>query len=257
MLTVMPRFAERGSSTNRLLSALPVNDSSVMLATLEAVELPMRAILHEPNVAMTHVYFPDRGTAASLVAPLDADHGVEVGTVGDEGLVGLPLVFGIDSEPFLAVTVVPGSGWRTSASRFRRGLDDSAALRDICARYAQSFILQVAQGSACNRAHSIEQRCARWLLMTHDRADGKGFTVTQDLLAIMLGVRRAGVTVAAGALRHAGLISYHRGQIVVVDREGLEAASCSCYRVIRDGYDAVMTAPRSSDVGAVAASIRG
>lgn len=245
MLTAMPRFAERGSSTNQLLLALPADDSSVWLATLEPVELPLRAVLHEPNANISHVYFPDRGTAASLIASLGVDRGVEVGTVGDDGFVGLPILFGVESEPFLAVMQVGGTGWRSSALDFRQGLDASAALRGVCARYAQSFIVQVGQASACNRAHSVEQRCARWLLMMHDRAQEKEFTLTQDFLAAMLGVRRAGVTVAAGALQRAGLIQYYRGHIMVVDRVGLEAASCACYLIIRDSYTSAFTTATS------------
>ena len=240
MLTAMPRFAERGSSTNQLLLALPADDGPTWLATLEPVELPLRAVLHEPNAIISHVYFPDRGTAASLIASLGVDRGVEVGTVGDDGFVGLPIFFGVEMEPFLAVVQVGGTGWRSSAVDFRRGLDASAALRGVCARYAQSFIVQVGQASACNRTHNVEQRCARWLLMMHDRAQEKVFMLTQDFLASMLGVRRAGVTVAAGALQRAGLIHYSRGQITVVDRPGLEAASCACYFVIRESYSPVL-----------------
>ena len=236
LLTALPRFAERGSSSNQLLLALPAGDSLTWLATLEPVELPHRAVLHEPNATISHVYFPDRGVAASLIASLGVDRGVEVGTVGDDGFVGLPRFFGVDKEPFLAVIQVGGTGWRSSASDFRVGLDASVALREVCARYAQSFIVQVGQASACNRTHSVEQRCARWLLMMHDRADEQEFILTQDFLAAMLGVRRAGVTVAAGALQRAGLIQYRRGRITVTDRAGLEAASCACYLVIRESY---------------------
>jgi CRP-like cAMP-binding protein len=240
----MPRFAERGSSSNQLLLALPADDSTTWLATLEPVALPLRAVLYEPNATISHVYFPDRGVAASLIASLAVDRGVEVGTVGDDGFVGLPILFGMEREPFLAVIQVGGTGWRSSAVNFRRGLDSSAVLRAVCARYAQTFIVQVGQASACNRAHTVEQRCARWLLMMHDRAQEEQFTLTQDFLASMLGVRRAGVTVAAGALQRAGLIHYHRGQITVVDRTGLEAASCACYLVIRDSYTPVLAGAR-------------
>jgi CRP-like cAMP-binding protein len=248
LLTAIPRFAERGSSTNQLLLALPEDDSATWLATLEPVALPLRAVLHEPNATIAHVYFPDRGAAASLIASLGVDRGVEVGTVGGDGLVGLPILFGVEREPFLAVIQVGGTGWRSSAGNFRKGLEASAALRIVCARYAQSFRVQVGQASACNRTHTVEQRCSRWLLMMHDRAQEAEFSLTQDFLASMLGVRRAGVTVAAGALQRAGLIHYHRGHITVIDRKGLEAASCACYFVIRDSYapvGAAATAPCS------------
>ena len=246
MLTAMPRFAERGSSTNQLLRALPPDDSAIWLATLEPVELPLRAVLHEPNATISHVYFPDRGAAASLIASLGVDRGVEVGTVGDDGFLGLPVLFGVETEPFHAIVQVEGTGWRSSASAFRQGLDASAALRGLCARYAQSFIVQVGQASACNRTHSVEERCARSLLMMHDRAQEQEFALTQDFLAAMLGVRRAGVTVAAGALQRAGLIQYRRGHITVVDRAGLEAASCACYLVIRESYAPVLAVATAS-----------
>jgi CRP-like cAMP-binding protein len=168
------------------------------------------------------------------------DRGVEVGTVGDDGFLGLPVLFGVESEPFHAIIQVPGTGWRSSAPAFRQGLGASAALRGLCARYAQSFIVQVGQASACNRTHTVEERCARSLLMMHDRAHEQEFALTQDFLAAMLGVRRAGVTVAAGALQRAGLIQYRRGHIRVIDRAGLEAASCPCYLVIRESYAPVL-----------------
>jgi CRP-like cAMP-binding protein len=240
MLQVKPRFALRGSSSNRLLLALPSGESGAFRASLEAVELPMRAELHAPNAIITHIYFPDRGVAASIIAPLGSDDGVEVGTVGNEGFVGLPSLFGVDTEPFRAVIQVGGNGWRTTTTHFRAGLDDSSALREMCLRFAQAFYVQVGQASACNRAHSVAERCARWLLMMHDRADESSFVLTQDYLAAMLGVRRAGVTVAAGGLQRAGLIHDHRAHITVIDRPGLEAAACNCYALIRDNYVATM-----------------
>jgi CRP-like cAMP-binding protein len=240
VLQVKPRFADRGSSTNRLLQSLPADDSTVFCAALEAVELPMRAELHAPNAIITHVYFLDRGAAASFIAPLGSDDGVEVGTVGDEGFVGVSSLFGAESEPFRAVIQVGGNGWRTTTAQFRAGLGASTVLRDICLRFAQTFYVQVGQASACNRAHTVAERCARWLLMMHDRADAREFILTQDYLAAMLGVRRAGVTVAAGELQRAGLIHYHRAHITVLDRPGLEAAACLCYSVIRDNYVSTM-----------------
>jgi CRP-like cAMP-binding protein len=202
--------------------------------------------LHAASASITHVYFPDRGTAASVIAPLGVDHGVEVGTIGDEGFVGLPIMFGVDTEPFTTVIQVGGTGWRVSAAEFTSGLADNAAFHALCARFAHTFYVQIGQSSACNRAHTVAERCARWLLMMHDRADSGTFILTQDYLAVMLGVRRAGVTVAAGELQRAGLIVYHRGHITVVDRGGLEAASCACYNVIRDAYNATFGAARAN-----------
>lgn len=242
MLEVTTRVAERGTSTNRLLAVLREEDADSLLDALEAVDMPVHALLHGAEAVIAWVYFPDNGTVVSIIAPLGVDHGVEVGTVGSEGFVGLPILFGVDHVPFTAVVQVAGTGWRVTAKAFSAQLVESAPLRSLCARYAHTYYVQVGQSSACNRAHSIAERCARWLLMMHDRADSGTFILTQEFLAAMLGVRRAGVTVAAGELQRAGLIVYHRGHITVVDRPGLEAASCACYDVIRDEYEATFGA---------------
>jgi CRP-like cAMP-binding protein len=236
MLEATTRVAERGTSTNRLLIALHDEDSNGVLDDVEAVDLPVHAVLHGADAVISWVYFPDNGAVMSIIAPLGVDDGVEVGTIGSEGFVGLPIMFGLDHVPFTAVVQVAGTGWRVTANEFRTQLAESAALRSLCGRYAHTYYVQVGQSSACNRAHSVAERCARWLLMMHDRADSGTFLLTQEYLAAMLGVRRAGVTVAAGELQRAGLIVYHRGNITIVDRPGLEAASCGCYDVIRDAY---------------------
>lgn len=246
MLEITARRAERGSSTNKLLIALKAEEGDTLLDELQAVDMPARATLHAADTAIAHVYFPDRGTAASVIAPLGTDRGVEVGTIGNEGFVGIPIMFGLDREPFTVVVQVAGTGWRVTADEFRTEFDDSAPFRALCFRFAHTFYVQVGQSSACNRAHTVAERCARWLLMMHDRADSGTFILTQDYLATMLGVRRAGVTVAAGVLQRAGLIVYHRGHITVIDRAGLEAASCSCYAVIRDVYNATFGVARSN-----------
>lgn len=245
MLEVTTRVAERGTSTNRLLVAFRDEDNNALLDDLEAVDMPSHAVLHGADAVINWVYFPDNGAVTSVIAPLGVDHGVEVGTIGSEGFVGLPVMFGLDHVPFSAVVQVAGTGWRVTANEFRAQLTESAALRSLCARYAHTYYVQVGQSSACNRAHSVAERCARWLLMMHDRADSGTFLLTQEYLAAMLGVRRAGVTVAAGELQRAGLIVYHRGHITVIDRPGLEAASCGCYDVIRDEYTATFGATHS------------
>lgn len=152
-------------------------------------------------------------------------------------MVGLPLVLNTDRELVRAFVQVPDGAWRISADTLRRALDDVNGLRPLLLRYVQTFLNQVGQGSACNRAHAVQERCARWLLMTHDRVGEDEFPLTQEFLAAMLGVRRAGVTVAAGMLQRAGFIKYVRGDITVVDRKGLESASCACYATIRDTYE--------------------
>lgn len=221
---------------NALLCALDAAEYSRLLEDAETVELRLRTVLYEANAPITHVYFLGRGVA-SIIAPVGDGVSVEVGTVGNEGLVGLPLLFGVDREPAKAFIQVAGAGIRVTAAAFQAAVDASAPLRALVLRYAQSYLSQVSQSSACNRAHSIEERCARWLLMTHDRVDADEFLLTQEFLALMLGVRRAGVTVAAGILQKAGFIEYTHGCIKVVDRAGLESAACACYGIIRGGYD--------------------
>ena len=225
-----------GPARNALLSALEPAEYSELLQGAENVEMALRTVLYEANAPITHVFFLGRGVA-SIIAPVGDGASVEVGTVGNEGLVGLPLLFGVDREPAKAFIQVADGAVRVTAAAFQRAVAASTTLRELFLRYAQSYLSQVSQSSACNRAHSIEERCARWLLMTHDRVAADEFPLTHEFLSLMLGVRRAGVTVAAGMLQRAGLIEYKHGHIKVIDREGLEGASCPCYRIIRESYD--------------------
>jgi len=225
----------RQRSGNILLSALDSADYSLLVEDSEDVELPIRTVLYEANAPITHVFFLTRAVA-SIIAPVGEGASVEVGTVGNEGFVGLPLLFGVDREPAKAFIQIADGGIRLTAVAFQNALAESVALRGVLLRYAQSYLSQVSQSSACNRAHSIEERCARWLLMTHDRVGADEFPLTHEFLSYMLGVRRAGVTVAAGILQKAGLIEYKHGRIKVIDRKGLEAASCACYCIIRETY---------------------
>jgi CRP-like cAMP-binding protein len=156
-----------------------------------------------------------------------------VGLIGREGMVGLPLLYGDDRGSTESVVQTPGTAWRLGADAFHAALDDTPALRALLLRYALAFQVQVTQTAACNARHPVEQRLARWLLMAHDRAESDTFLLTHEFLSQMLGVRRAGVTVAAGVLRRAGLIRYERGTIEVIDRPGLEAAACDCHAAVR------------------------
>jgi CRP-like cAMP-binding protein len=164
----------------------------------------------------------------------------EVGTIGNEGLVGLPLVFGDDRAPTSVYMQVPGVGLRMKATLFTRELARSASMRTVMLHYAHAFFNQVAQSAACNQFHSIEQRCCRWMLMTHDRMQSDEFLLTQEFLAMMLGVQRTGVTVAAGALQRTGLIHYRRGNVTIVDRRGLIRRSCECYGVSKREFDRLL-----------------
>jgi CRP-like cAMP-binding protein len=234
MQSRLPAAAE--PARNSLLTALDAAEYSQLLKGAESVELKLREVLYEANARITHVYFLARGVA-SIIAKVGDNASVEVGTVGNEGLVGLPLLFGVDREPAKAFIQVADGGVRVTAAAFQNAVAESAPLRALFLRYAQSYLSQVSQSSACNRAHSIEERCARWLLMTHDRVDADEFPLTHEFLSLMLGVRRAGVTVAAGMLQKAGLIEYTHGRIKIMDRKGLEGAACACYQIIRDSYD--------------------
>jgi CRP-like cAMP-binding protein len=226
------------TAQNHLIEALPPADRRRLLAHCESVELVLSNVLCELGATMTHVYFPV-DSFISLVTQVDHHPGLEVGMVGREGMLGVPVVLGSAVSPWMAVVQGAGMAWRLAAADFRQVLCDSEALQRNLNRYLYVRVAQLASAAACLRFHLIGPRLARWLLMTHDRAHADRFHVTHEFLAYMLGVRRVGVTEAAGALQRAGLIEYHRGNLHVLDRNGLEAAACSCYasdlKAYRDG----------------------
>jgi CRP-like cAMP-binding protein len=167
----------------------------------------------------------------------------EVGTIGNEGMVGLPLLLGDDRAPTSVYVQVPGAGLRMTAARFSAELARSASMRMVMHRYAHALFNQVAQSAACNHFHSLEQRCCRWILMTHDRMQSDDFLLTQEFLAMMLGVQRTGVSVAAGALQRAGLIRYSRGVVTILDRHGLRQRACECYGLSKREFDRLLGKP--------------
>jgi len=227
---------------NALLRALPVDEYEFLLPRLRPVGLRFRQVLIEPGVPITDVYFPRSG-ALSMIATEQEGGEVEVGTVGKEGMSGLPLLHQTDRMPFRVFVQIDGDAWRLSAEAFQGLIEERPALRRVCLRYAQYFMEQIAQSVACNRLHTLEERCARWLLMTHDRLEEREFELTHEFLALMLGVRRAGVSVAMGALQEAGSIRYTRGRIAVLDRPRLEEASCGCYRITRAAHCRLLGEP--------------
>lgn len=234
------------AGTNRVLDNLPRRIRRELDRKLEPIDLPFRQELFAPNEPITHVYFPLSGVV-SLVSKMADGSIVEVATTGNEGMVGLPVYLGADRMPGSAFSQVPGHGLQLSSPEFRKAVRQSEAFAEMLNRYSQALFNQVAQSAACNRVHPADERTARWLLMTHDRVATDTFPLTQEFLAQMLGVRRAAVNVSAGSLQRAGLIQYSRGSITVLDRRGLEAASCECYKIIRDEYDRLLPPTRNDE----------
>jgi CRP-like cAMP-binding protein len=226
---------------NRLLSLLPPGDRERLRPQLQYVPLEYRQSLYRAHERIGFVYFITTGVG-SLVNTMANGQAAEVGTIGNEGMVGLPLVLGDDMAPTSVYVQVPGSGLRMKATPFKQELARSASMWTVMLRYAHAVFNQVAQSAACNRFHSIQQRASRWLLMTHDRMHSDEFLLTQEFLAMMLGVQRTGVTAAAGALQRAGLIRYRRGIVTIIDRPGLERLACECYDVSKLQFDRLLGA---------------
>ncbi len=210
-----------------------------MIAGCEEVEHVVSEVLFEPGDRLRHVHFPTT-VLLSLATPIDGSNGIEVGLVGDEGMVGTPLALGIAITPLQALVQRSGASLRMGAAPFRHALGHRPALRQLLDRYLFVRMTQLAQAAGCTRYHLVEARLARWLLMTQDRAHSNAMHITHEFLALMLGVRRAGVTKAAISLQRRGLIRYSRGDIEILDRPGLEAAACACYRVDRAIYRRVL-----------------
>jgi CRP-like cAMP-binding protein len=222
--------------SNRILSAAPGEEYERLLPHLEYVELTRGEVLHEAGEPLSHVYFPYSGTISVAVLHLDGDQ-AEVGMTGREGMLGLPLVLGTDTAPLRAFTQVSGGAMRMKATDFAEEIGRRGGLYWLLLRYAQAFFVQTAITAACNRLHSMEGRLAKWLLTTRDRAESDDLDLTHEFVAIMLGVRRAGVTEALCMLRSEGLIDHGRGRITIRDAEGLKRVACECYGVIKDEYE--------------------
>ena len=233
------QLANHGSTPNHLLASLPAKNLEHMLANCESIDLIFADVLCQTGDRIRHVYFPT-DSFISLVAPLDGYAGLEVGMIGSEGMFGIGLLLGVDVSPMHALVQGAGPAWRMTAKRFRGELEDTPALQSGLKRYLYVLISQLAQTAACTRFHVVEARLARWLLMTRDRARSDEFYLTQDFLSHMLGVRRVGVTNAAGSLQKRRLISYSRGLIKILDRSGLEAAACGCYLADKKIYDRIL-----------------
>ena len=227
---------------NQLLELLPNGERERLSSSMERIALEPHDVLQRPGGAFRHVYFPLWGVV-SLMTPLEDGTAVETATVGNEGMVGIHALLGGGTiGNAQAIGQIPGELLRMNADHFRAEIDGDGKLRQIAFAYMQALFVQISQGVACNGVHPIQQRCARWLLESHDRAESDEFLLTQEFLADMLGVRRASVTVAARTLQMAGMIEYERGHITVTDRAALEEASCECYAVIKQEYRRLVTA---------------
>jgi CRP-like cAMP-binding protein len=223
---------------NRLLATLPKDDFDRMLPHLEKVSLPLKDILYEANGSIEHVFFPIDGVVSLVIMQSGYIH--EVGIIGNEGLVGTPVFLGSDRSPTRAIAQIPGAALRMKTEVFQKELRRRGPLHGLAQRYTQAMINQISQSIVCNHRHSVEKRMSRWLLMSHDRVGTDGFPLTHEFLAQMLGVRRPTVTAVAGTLQKAGLITYHRGEITVLERKGLEAAACECYEVVAKELDRLL-----------------
>jgi CRP-like cAMP-binding protein len=224
--------AAHAAEQNRLLAALPLEEYARLLPRLTPVRLGLKQVLVEPDAPIRDVYFP-RGGVCSVIADEQEGGAIEVGTIGSEGFIGIPVLHATDRMPYRVFAQVEGHAWRLPAEEFGQITDERPAVRRLLLRYAQYYNDQTSQSVACNRLHTLDERCARWLLMTHDRVEGDRFELTHEFLSLMLGVRRAGVSVAMGTLQAANVVRYTRGRVEVLDRPRLEEASCGCYHITR------------------------
>lgn len=216
---------------NRILLALPPDSLQRLRPHLERVDLPQRRVLHDANTAIEHLYFVNQGLV-SLIKTMKDGRTVEVAAMGTEGLIGIFALYGIQPPIWDAVVQIPGEAFRIELGRLQAEIKRSENFRGMMQRYIHAVVCEIAQTAACNRLHSLEERCCRWLLLAQERAQADTFPVTHEFLALMLGVQRAGLSITAGILQRAGFIQYSRGRIMILDRSGLEATTCECYMAV-------------------------
>jgi CRP-like cAMP-binding protein len=226
-------------SQNHLLDALPAPEAERWMPLLESVDLPLGHVLYESGAALDHVYFPTNAII-SLLYVMENGASAEIAVVGNEGILGVSLFMGGESTPSRAVVQSAGHGFRLKANILKEEFNRAGPVLHLLLRYTQALITQMAQTAVCNRHHTLDQQLCRWLLLSLDRLEGNQLVMTQELIANMLGVRREGVTEGAVKLQRAGLISYIRGHITVLDRAGLEKRSCECYSVVKKEYDRLL-----------------
>lgn len=229
-------MAKTDVPTNRLLAALPRSEQTLIHPRLERVPLVFGENVYRPGEPIRDVYFPEIGIV-SLLSSVDDNCTIEVGIVGDEGMVGVPVFLGVRDASSTAVVQGAGSAFKMAIGDFSKSSADAPAFQRLLLRYLHSLFTQISQSAACNQFHRIDERLARWLLMTSDRMHANEFQITQEFLSNMLGVRREGVNKAAGILQERKLVSYARGNLKITNRQGLERAACKCYEIIRREYD--------------------
>jgi len=248
-------LAAHSPTQNQLLAAVPAAEFERLYPHLELVEMPLGEGLYESGARLDHVYFPTT-CIVSLLYVLENGASAEIAVVGNEGILGISLFMGGETTPSRAVVQSAGHGYRLRAPLLKEEFNRAGPMLRLLLRYTQALITQMTQTAVCNRHHSIEQQLCRWLLLSLDRLSSSSLTMTQELIANMLGVRREGVTVAARSLQRAGLIRYRRGRIDVVDRLGLEKAVCECYGVVKAEFERLLSdIPRGDPFHALAQSV--
>lgn len=232
---------------SRLLNLLPDAEYEQLLPKLEKVSLPQKYLFYERNQPISCVYFPCTAVGSAL-ALLENGTAVEAGTIGNEGVIGIEVFLGGDKGLVQNICQVPGEAFRMQAEDFKAATRGDTALRRLLQRYTQAYLGLTSQSIACNRFHTAEERCARWLLMTQDRAGADQFLLTQEFLADMVGVQRPTITLIAGLFQRAGIITYKRGLITILDRTALEAASCECYGIVRSQFQRLLGAEAAREI---------
>jgi CRP-like cAMP-binding protein len=235
----MPPTLISNVTKNRLLAALPQEDLDRLHSHLHRVSLSQRQVLHEPGAPINHIYFVEQGVA-SVLTNMANGATIEVGIIGSEGMVGISALLGAELSAQLVIVQIPRAALRMDAARCKAAFDQSAAVRALALRFTDALLNLSAQTAACNRLHSIEQRCAPWLLMASDRIGSATMPMTHEFLSSMLGVRRAGVSTTAAELQRSGMIRYHHGQVTIIDHEGLVGAACECYEFDHNRLDQLL-----------------
>jgi CRP-like cAMP-binding protein len=246
----MPAGFEPKPKDNRILAALPADIFDRLRPDLTPIAMPLGKVIYESGIPLEHVYFPTPGCIVSMLYVMTDGASAEIAVVGDEGMVGIALFMGGGSTPSRTLVQSAGRAFQLKGEALKREFDRHSELQQLLLRYTQALITQMSQTAVCNRHHSVEQQLCRWLLLSVDRLSTNELTMTQELIANMLGVRREGVTEAAGKLQARGLISYSRGRITVLDRPGLEEQVCECYAVVKNEYDRLLPVGTSSTIPA-------